>query len=433
VFAHVPIVLDRVMREGSDAGKPSIEHGSGVAMTAASRQPPSISQRAAAIEPSATLAISAEARRLRAAGEPVISYGAGEPDFPTPDYIVEAAITAAKDPAMHHYTATQGLPELRQAVASYHREFGLDLDIDQIVVTNGAKQAVFTAFQVILNPGDEVLIPAPYWVTYPAAVELAGGVPVFVPSDDAGGFEVTVADLEAAMTERTRALMFVSPSNPTGAVYAKDRMGSIGRWAADAGIWVVTDEIYQHLVYGDEPFHSIPAVVPELGDRCLVISGVSKTYAMTGWRVGWLAGPSDVATAAVRVQSHLSSNVSNVAQAAALAALTGPDDAPRAMHEAFDRRRRIMVEMLNDVKGVTCSDPGGAFYTFPNMTGLLGVELGGGSAHSTLELGSLLLEEIRIAIVPGEAFGAPGYARFSFALADDELVEGIERLERLAG
>lgn len=393
----------------------------------------SISKRAAAIEPSATLAISAEARRLRAAGEPVISYGAGEPDFPTPGYVVEAAIAAAKDPAMHHYTGTQGFPELREAIAAEHRRFGLDYDPDRIVVTNGAKQAVFTAFQVILDPGDEVLIPAPYWVTYPAAVELAGGVPVYVPSDDAAGFAVSVDDLEAAVTEHTKALMFVSPSNPTGAVYTKDQMAAIGRWAADAGIWVVTDEIYQHLVYGEEPFHSLPAVVPELGDRTLVISGVSKTYAMTGWRVGWLAGPAEVAKAAVRVQSHLSSNVANVAQAAALAALTGPTEAPEAMREAFDRRRRVMVEMLNDVKGVTCSNPGGAFYTFPNMTGLLGVDVGGRSADSTLELGSLLLDEIKIAIVPGEAFGAPGYARFSFALGDDELVEGIERLQRLAG
>lgn len=394
---------------------------------------PGISARAASIQPSATLAISAEARRLRAAGEPVISYGAGEPDFPTPDYVVAAAIAAAGDPATHHYTGTQGSPELRRAVADEHGKFGFHLDPDQIVITNGAKQAVYAAFQVLIDPGDEVIVPAPYWVTYPASVELAGGVPVFVPSDDAAGFEVTVAKLEAAVTDRTKALMFVSPSNPTGAVYGRDRLAEIGEWAAAAGIWVVTDEIYQHLVYGDDPFHSMPAVVPALADRCLVISGVSKTYAMTGWRVGWLAGPPEVAAAAVRVQSHLSSNVANITQAAALAALTGPDDAPKAMWAAFDRRRRIMVEMLNDVSGVTCSDPGGAFYTFPNMSGLLGVELGGATASTTLELATLLLDEIKIAIVPGEAFGAPGYARFSFALSDDELVEGIERLQRLAG
>lgn len=392
-----------------------------------------ISRRAAAIQPSATLAISAEARRLRATGEPVISYGAGEPDFPTPDDVVAAAIAAAEDPSTHHYSGTQGNPDLRRAVADEHRKFGLELDPAQILITNGAKQAVYSAFQVIIDPGDEVLVPAPYWVTYPASVELAGGVPVFVPSDDATGFEVTVADLEAAATDRTKALMFVSPSNPTGAVYSRERMAAIGAWAADAGIWVVTDEIYQHLVYDDEPFHSLPVVVPELADQCLVVSGVSKTYAMTGWRVGWLAGPTDAIAAAVRVQSHLSSNVANVTQAAALAALTGPDDAAKAMWAAFDRRRRVMVEMLNSVRGVTCMNPGGAFYTFPNMAGLLDVDLGGARATTTLELASLLLDEIQIAIVPGEAFGAPGYARFSFALSDDELIEGIERLQRLAG
>ena len=402
-------------------------------MTSSPPEHPPIAKRVAGIEPSATLAISAEARRLRAAGEPVISFGAGEPDFPTPGYIVDAATEAAKDPAMHHYTATPGFPELREAIAATHRGYGVDLDASQVVVTNGAKQAVFTTFQLLLDPGDEVLIMAPYWVTYPAAVQLAGGVPVFVETDDHAGFQATVAQLEAAMTDRTRALLFVSPSNPTGAVYTRDRMEEIGRWAADAGIWVVTDEIYQRLVYGEPSFHSLPAVVPALADRSVIISGVSKTYAMTGWRVGWLAGPSQVVEAATRVQSHLSSNVSNVAQAAALAAVTGPAEAPNAMREAFDRRRRTMVEMLNAVTGVRCETPGGAFYTFPNMTGLLGVDLAGSVAETTMELGALLLDQIKIAVVPGEAFGAPGYARFSFALADEELVEGLTRLQQLAG
>ena len=394
---------------------------------------PPISQRAAGIEPSATLAIAAEAKRLRAAGEPVISFGAGEPDFSTPGYIVDAAIAAARDPAMHHYSATPGFPDLREAIAASHRDYGLDVDASQVVVTNGAKQAVFTAFQLWLDPGDEVLIPAPYWVTYPASIELASGVPVYVDTSDESGFEVTVDQLEAATNERTRALLFVSPSNPTGAVYPRDRMEAIGRWAADAGIWVVTDEIYYRLIYGDATFHSLPAVVPELGARSVVISGVSKTYAMTGWRVGWLIGPTSVAEAATRVQSHLSSNVSNVAQAAALAALTGPDDAPNAMREAFDRRRQTMVEMLNAVPGIKCEMPDGAFYTFPNLSGLLGVDVAGRSAATTMDLAGLLLDEIKIAVVPGEAFGAPGYARFSFALADDELVEGLSRLQELVG
>jgi aspartate/methionine/tyrosine aminotransferase len=392
-----------------------------------------LSQRARRIEPSATLAISSEAKRLKAAGEPVISYGAGEPDFPTPDYIVEAAAQATKDPANHHYTASSGLPELREAVAGSHRGDGLSVDPSQVVVTNGAKQAVFTAFQMLLDPGDEVLVPAPYWVTYPAAIELADGVPVFVDTDDASGFQVTVDELEAARTPHTKVLLFVSPSNPTGAVYGRSRMEAIGAWAAQHGIWVVTDEIYHRLTYGDHSFHSLPVVAPEVEGRCVVINGVSKTFAMTGWRVGWMIGPEEVADAAGRMQSHVSSNVSNVSQRAALAALTGPDDAPEAMRRAFDKRRKTMVSMLNAVPGIDCTTPGGAFYAFPNVSGLLGRDLGGRTVDSSLALAGVLLDEIQIAIVPGEAFGAPGYARFSFALADDDLVEGLNRLQQFAG
>ena len=394
---------------------------------------PVVSARAARIEPSATLAISAEARRLKAAGVPVIGFGAGEPDFPTPDHIVDAAALAMKDPAMHHYTPSAGLPELREAVVASMEGDGVAVDPSQVVVTNGAKQAVFTAFQILLDPGDEVLIPAPYWVTYPTAVELAGGVPTFVPTDDRAGFFVTVEQLEQARSSRTKALLFVSPSNPTGAVYPRDRMEAIGRWAAEHGLWIVTDEIYNRLVYDGTTFFSMPAVVPEVADRTVLINGVSKTYAMTGWRVGWLVGPSQVAEAAIRLQSHVSSNVSNVSQAAALAALTGPDDAADEMRAAFDRRRKTMVSMLNDVSGIQCPTPGGAFYTFPNVSGLLGVDLAGKTAASSLELAALLLDEIQIAVVPGEAFGAPGYVRLSFALTDDDLEEGLGRLQELAG
>lgn len=394
---------------------------------------PAISARAAGLEGSVTLAISAEARRLRAAGEPVIGFGAGEPDFPTPGYIVDAAALAMKDPAMHHYTAAAGLPELREAIAAGYRRDGHDVDPSQVVVTNGAKQAVFTAFQILLDPGDEVLIPAPYWVTYPTAVELAGGVPVFVPTDDRSGFLASVEQLDQARTDRTKALLFVSPSNPTGAVYPRDRIEEIGRWAHDRGLWIVTDEIYHRLVYEGAAFHSLPVVAPEAADQTVVINGVSKTYAMTGWRVGWLAGPTEVAEAAVRLQSHVSSNVSNVSQAAALAALTGPQDAANEMRATFERRRDTMVAMLNEVAGIECSTPGGAFYTFPNVAGLLGVDLAGRVAESSLELAALLLDEIKIAVVPGEAFGAPGYARLSFALADDDLEEGLTRLRQLAG
>jgi aspartate/methionine/tyrosine aminotransferase len=402
-------------------------------MSRSSARNDGISERAAQIEPSATLAIGAEAKRLRAAGEPVIGFGAGEPDFPTPDYIVEAAVAAARDPATHRYTPAAGLPALREAISVKSLDGGLAVDAGRVVVTNGAKQAVFTAFQVLLDPGDEVLVPAPYWVTYPASIALAGGLPIVIDTDDAADFQVTVDQLEEARTDRTKVLLFASPSNPTGAVYDRDRMQEIGRWAAGHGIWVVTDEIYYGLVYGDPPFYSLPAVVPEVADHTIVINGVSKTYAMTGWRVGWLIGPPAVADAASRMQSHVSSNVANVSQRAALAALTGPDDAPDAMKAAFDKRRGTMVAMLNEIPGIECAVPGGAFYTFPNVSGLFGADLSGNSVGSSMELATLLLDRIQIAIVPGEAFGAPGYARFSFALADDELEEGLSRLQRFVG
>jgi aspartate aminotransferase len=392
-----------------------------------------ISLRAASVAESATLAISAKAKGLRAAGEPVIGFGAGEPDFPTPSYIVDAARVAVDDPAMHRYTPASGLPALREAVAEKTvRDSGYSVEPSQVMITNGGKQAVYLAFQAVINPGDEVLLPAPYWVTYPEAIRLADGVPVAVPTTGEAGFQVTVEQLESAATSRTKALVFVSPSNPTGAVYGRERMAEIGRWAADRGIWIITDEIYEHLIYGNAVFHSMPAVAPEIADRTIVVNGVAKTFAMTGWRVGWLIGPQDVTAAAIRLQSHISSNVANVSQRAALAAVTGPMDAVEEMRLAFDRRRRTMVRLLNDVPGVECPDPGGAFYAFPNLSGLLGRDLAGRTAETTMDLAALLLDEIKIAVVPGEAFGAPGYARFSFALGDEDLEEGLTRLIRLA-
>ena len=395
--------------------------------------PSAISLRAVGVAESATLAIGAKAKALRAAGEPVIGFGAGEPDFPTPPYIVDAARAAVDDPVMHRYSPAAGLPALREAVAAKTvRDSGFPVDPSQVMISNGGKQAVYLALQVLLDPGDEVLLPAPYWVTYPEAIRLAEGVPVAVPTSDKTGFQVTVELLEAATTSRTKALIFVSPSNPTGAVYDRERMAAIGRWAADRGIWIITDEIYEHLVYGEATFHSIPSVAPEIADRTIVVNGVAKTYAMTGWRVGWLVGPTDVTAAAIRLQSHISSNVANVSQRAALAAVSGPMDAVEEMRSAFDRRRRTMVRLLNEVPGVECNDPGGAFYAFPNLTGLLGRPLGGRTAETTMDLAALLLDEIKIAVVPGEAFGAPGYARLSFALGDDDLEEGLARLVRLA-
>jgi aspartate aminotransferase len=393
---------------------------------------PRISRRVAAIAESATLAIDARAKALKAAGEDVIAYGAGEPDFPTPDHIVEAAAAAAHQPRFHRYSPTAGLPELREAIAAKTaRDSGYQVLPGQVMVTNGGKQALFNAFATLLDPGDEVLLPAPYWVTYPEAIALAGGVPVTVPTGAASGFRVSVEQLEAARTPRTKLLVFVSPSNPTGAVYPREEMEAIGRWALDHGIWVLTDEIYEQLVYGDNRFHSMPVVVPELADRTVVVNGVAKTYAMTGWRVGWMLAPGDVVKAAGNLQSHATSNVCNVAQAAALAAVSGPLDDAMRMRDAFDRRRRRIYELLSAIPGIECAEPQGAFYAFPSVQGVLGRELRGRRPSSAMELAELLLEEARVAIVHGEAFGAPGYARLSYALGDDDLAEGIGRIAKL--
>ncbi len=384
------------------------------------------------LAPSATLAVDAKAKALKAAGEPVIGYGAGEPDFPTPAHIVEAAAQACYDPRNHKYTPTAGLQELREAIAmKTKRDSGLDVTPAQILVTNGGKHAVATTFMTLLNPGDEVLIPAPYWTTYPEAVYLAGGVPVPVLTSESEGFRLSVEDLERARTPRTKLLVFVSPSNPTGAVVHPDDVGAIGRWAAEHDVWVMADEIYEHLVYGGARSVSLPVVTPELGDRWVVVNGVAKTYSMTGWRIGWMIGASDVMSAAVNYQSQTTSNISNISQRAALAALVGDLSAVEEMRVAFDRRRLTMTRMLNEIDGVTCAAPEGAFYCYPNVTGLFGRELGGRVATSSAEMAASLLDTIRIAVVPGEAFGTPGYFRFSYALGDDDLVEGLERFSAL--
>jgi aspartate/methionine/tyrosine aminotransferase len=391
-----------------------------------------ISRRIAAIQESATLAVDAKAKALQAAGENVIGFGAGEPDFPTPPHIIEAAVAACRDPRNHRYSPTAGLPELREAIAhKTKRDSGVDVAAGQIVVTNGGKHAVYSTFQVLLDPGDEVLVPAPYWTTYPEAISLAGGVAVPITTSALDGFRVTVDQLEAATGERTKVLLFVSPSNPTGAVYPPHEIEAIGRWAAERGIWIVTDEIYEHLTYGGHEFASMPALVPELSDRCVILNGVAKTYAMTGWRVGWLIAPADVATAATNLQSHSTSNVSNIAQRAALAAVEGDLAAVAEMRAAFDRRGRLMYGMLSAIDGVTCLEPQGAFYCFPSFEGVLGREVAGRRVQSSLELCEVLLDAAKVAIVPGEAFGAPGYARLSFALGDDDLGEGVRRIADL--
>jgi aspartate aminotransferase len=393
-----------------------------------------VSARIGAISESATLAVDAKAKALKAAGRDVIGFGAGEPDFPTPDTIVEAAIAACRDPRMHHYTPAGGLPELKDAVAAKTaRDSSYAVTAGQVLVTNGGKQAVYEAFATLLDPGDEVLLPAPYWTTYPECIRLAGGIPVEVMTDETSGYLASVEQLEAARTDRTKVLLFCSPSNPTGAVYPTEQVEAIGRWAVERGVWVITDEIYEHLTYDDATAASMPVVVPDLADRCVVVNGVAKTYAMTGWRVGWLIGPDDVVRAATNLQSHATSNVSNVAQAAAVAALRGDLSAVGQMREAFDRRRRTMLRMLQEIPGVECPEPKGAFYCFPSVQALLGARVRGRTAQSSVELAELVLDEAEVAVVPGEAFGAPGYFRLSYALGDDDLVEGIGRLQKLLG
>jgi aspartate/methionine/tyrosine aminotransferase len=390
-----------------------------------------ISRRVSAIAPSATLAVDAKAKALIAAGEPVIGFGAGEPDFPTPAHIVDAAVVAAADPATHRYSPAAGLPALRSAVAAVTLRGGAEVDASQVVITNGGKHAIYNAMAVLLNDGDEVLLPAPYWTTYPEPIRLAGGVPVVLPTDVAAGFKVTVEQLEAARTPATKALVFVSPSNPTGVVYTRAETEAIGRWALEHGIWVITDEIYEHLVFGDHVFTSMPVVVPELAEQCIIVNGVAKTYAMTGWRVGWIVAPGPLAAAATNLQSHQTSNVCNVAQRAALAALEGGLGDVERMREAFERRGRRMHEMLAAIDGVTCLEPQGAFYCFPDVRAHLGRTIAGRSVTTTAELADVALDEAKVAVVPGEAFDAPGYLRLSFALGDDDIVEGVSRLGAL--
>ncbi len=388
-----------------------------------------ISDRIAAIAESATLAVDAKAKALKAAGRPVIGFGAGEPDFPTPDYIVEAAVAAARQPKYHRYTPVAGLPELRAGVAAKTlRDTAYAVEPAQVLITNGGKQAVYNAFATLLDPGDEVLLVAPYWTTYPEAIRLAGGVPVEVVTDESTGYLATVEQFEAARTDRTKVLLFVSPSNPTGAVYPPDQVAAIGRWAAEHDLWTVTDEIYEHLVYGEARNASI---AHDAGEKVIVLNGVAKTYAMTGWRVGWMIGPVDVIKAATNLQSHATSNVSNVAQMAALAAVSGDLSAVAEMRTAFDRRRQAIVAQLSAIEGILCPEPFGAFYVYPSVKGLLGRPLAGRVANTSAELADLILDEAEVAVVPGEAFGTPGYVRMSYALGDAELAEGVGRIAKL--
>jgi aspartate aminotransferase len=391
-----------------------------------------ISARIAAIAESATLAVDGKAKALKAAGRPVIGFGAGEPDFPTPSYIVEAAAAATKVVANHRYTPTPGLPELRQAIVDKtKRDSNYDITVDQVLVTNGGKQAVYQAFATILDPGDEVILPAPFWTTYPEAIKLAGGKSVEVFADETQNYLVNVDQLEAARTGRTKALLFCSPSNPTGSVYSAEQVKAIGEWALKNNIWIIADEIYEHLLYDGATAPSMPVVVPGLADTTIILNGVAKTYAMTGWRVGWMIGPKDVIKAATNLQSHLTSNVANVSQRAAIAALTGNLDAVHEMGVAFDRRRKLIVGLLNEIPGIECPTPQGAFYVYPSVKGVLGKSIRGKVANTSAELATIILDEVEVAAVPGEAFGPSGYLRFSYATSDEDIVEGIGRIKKL--
>ena len=393
---------------------------------------PRVSKRIAAIAESATLAVDSKAKALKAAGRPVIGFGAGEPDFPTPDYIVNAAIDAAKLPANHRYTPTPGLPELRDAIVKKtKRDSNYEITADQVLVTNGGKQSVYQSFASVLDPGDEVLLPSPFWTTYPECIKLAGGKAVEVFADESQNYLVSVAQLEKALTPKTKVLLFCSPSNPTGSVYSPDQVKEIGEWALKNNLWVITDEIYEHLLYDGAKSPSICVAVPELADRTIIINGVAKTYAMTGWRVGWMIGPKDLIKAATNLQSHLSSNVSNVSQRAAIAALSGDLSAVHKMGEAFDRRRKLIVKLLNEIPGVSCPTPTGAFYVYPSVQGVLGKTIRGKTPKTSAELATLILDEVEVAAVPGEAFGPSGYLRFSYALGDEDIVEGIGRVKKL--
>jgi aspartate aminotransferase len=393
---------------------------------------PRISKRIAAIAESATLKVDAKAKALQAEGKAVISFAAGEPDFPTPAHIVEAAIAAAKDPKNHRYTPAVGLPELREAIAKKTlADSGTEITAAQVVVTNGGKQAVYQAFAVLLDPGDEVILPSPYWTTYPEAIALAGGksVEVFAGSDQ--GYLVTVEQLEAARTPKTKAMLLGSPANPTGAVYSKEQIKAIGEWALANEIWVVSDEIYQNVIYDGKRAYSITELVPAMKDLTIMVNGVAKSYAMTGWRLGWMAGPLDAMKAAANLQSHLSSNVNNIAQRAAIAALTGPQDEIKAMVDAFDRRRHLAVAELSKINGWIAPMPEGAFYVYSDVRGLLGKSWGGKVINTSLELCDYILDAAEVALVPGEAFGPSGYVRMSYALGDAQITEGIQRLQKL--
>jgi aspartate aminotransferase len=395
---------------------------------------PRVSRRIGSITESATLAVDAKAKALKAEGRPVIGFGAGEPDFATPDYIVAAAVAAAKDPVNHRYTPAGGMPDLKRAIVDKTlRDSGYEVAPEQVLVTNGGKHAVYNTFAALLDPGDEVLLPSPFWTTYPEAIKLAGGTVVEVFAGEDQDYLVTVEQLEAARTPRTKALLFCSPSNPTGAVYPAGQIGEIGRWALANGLWVITDEIYEHLTYDGVRSASMPVEVPELANTCVVLNGVAKTYAMTGWRVGWMIGPRDVIKAATNLQSHSTSNVANVSQRAAIAALNGSLEAVEEMRVAFDRRRHTIVRMLNDIEGVECPVPAGAFYAYPCVKGLLGKTIRGRVCTTSVELAALILDEVEVAVVPGEAFGPSGYLRMSYALSDADLAEGVSRIQKLFG
>ena len=377
------------------------------------------------IKPSGTMAISNKSRELKSQGKPVIGFGAGEPDFPSPDYVVDAAIKAAADPKNHKYSPAAGLESLRQIIAKTTKDYsGFEINSDNVIVSNGGKQSILTAFLSILDPGDEVIIPAPYWTTYPEAVKIAGGTPVFIETEKSNNFKVTVEQLEKSKSKNTKMLVWCSPSNPTGVVYSKEEAEEIYEWIFKNDLWILSDELYEHLVYEGETSPSPAIYDPELKNT-IIVNGVSKSYSMTGWRVGWLIGNKSVIGLGKKIQSQATSNVSNVSQLAAEAALLNGLEVTNEMKIAFNRRRLFATEKIKSIPNLNVVDSTGAFYLFVDVSHYCS---GKNGLNTSEEFCDWLLENYFIAFVPGEVFGTPGFMRLSYALSDEDLDNGLSRL-----
>ena len=390
----------------------------------------SLAERVVQVPPSPTLAINAKAKALKAAGKDILNFSVGEPDFDTPQHVCEAGKKAI-DSGHTRYTAVPGIPELREAVVQRLKEdHGWDYSPEQIQVCCGGKQGLYNVFQALLNPGDEVLIPTPYWVSYPPMVQLAGGIPVSVPLDEEQNFDLCPERLAAAISPKTRAILLNSPSNPSGGILSARALAAVAQKALEHGWLVISDDIYESITYLDQPLPHILAVEPRLKEQTLILNGVSKSFAMTGWRIGYCAGPLHLIKAMNKIQSQSTSNPCSIAQYAALAALTGPQDFPQKMREAFLPRRDFFVQDLQSIEGVTCVNPSGAFYVFPNFSAYYGKRFQGKIMKDSVDMAEYFLDEAKVASVPGSAFGADAFIRFSFATSLEVIQEGMERIKK---